>query len=159
MKVICNTTPFIALASINQIGLLKDIYSTLITPKAVIEEVSVGGAIRVQNLASLDWIEVVPNVVTVENRILFQLDYGERQVVLNALELEADLVLIDDRNARNIAEYLGLQVKGTLGVLVEAKRKGLILSFRETALKMKEQGIHFSEKLVNEIASNLKETF
>jgi len=157
MKVICNTTPFIALASIDRIGLLKDIYSSVITPKAVIEEVSAGGAIRVQNLASLDWIEVVPNIVTVENRILFQLDYGERQVVLNALELKADLVLIDDRSARNIAEYIGLQVKGTLGVLVEAKRKGLILSFREAALKMKEQGIRFSEELIYEIASNLNE--
>lgn len=158
MKVICNTTPFIALSSIDQIGLLKEIYSSLITPRAVIEEVSAGGAICVPDLASLDWIEVVPNVSTVENRKLFQLDYGERQVVLNALELKANLVLIDDRTARNIAEYLGLQVKGTLGILVEAKRKGLILSFKEAALKMKEQGIHFSEQLINEISLNLKET-
>jgi predicted nucleic acid-binding protein len=158
MKVICNTTPFIALSSIDQMGLLKEIYSSVITPTAVIEEVSAGGAIRVPDLASLEWIEVVPNVVTVENRILFQLDYGERQVILNALELKANLVLIDDRNARNIAEYLGLQVKGTLGILVEAKRRGLILSFKEAALKMKEQGIHFSEQLINEISLNLKET-
>jgi predicted nucleic acid-binding protein len=158
MKVICNTTPFIALSSIDQIGLLKEIFSSLITPRAVIEEVSAGGAIRVPNLASLDWIEVVPNVATVENRKLFQLDYGEQQVVLNALELKADLVLIDDRNARNIAEYLGLQVKGTLGILVEAKRKGLILSFKEAALKMRKQGIRFSEQLINEISLNLKET-
>ena len=47
MKVIFNTTPFIALASIDQIVLLKEIYSSLITPSAVIEEVSAGGAIRV----------------------------------------------------------------------------------------------------------------
>ena len=138
---------------------MKDIYSSLITPRAVIEEVNAGGAISVQNLASLDWIEVVPNVAAAENRILFQLDYGERQVVLNALELKADLVLIDDRSARNIAEYLGLQVKGTFGVLVEAKRRGLILSFREAALKMKEQGIRFSEELINEIALNLNEAY
>jgi predicted nucleic acid-binding protein len=157
LRVICNTTPFIALSSIDQIGLLSEIYSTIITPIAVIEEISAGGAIPVSDLASLDWIEVVPNVLTVENRKLYQLDYGERQVVLNALKLKTDLVLIDDRNARNIAEYLGLNVKGTLGVLVEAKRKGLILSFKELALKMKEQGIRFSERLINEIALNLNE--
>jgi len=129
MKVICNTTPFIALSSIGQILLLKEIYTSIITPIAVIEEVSAGGVIHVPDLASFDWIEIVSNVATVEKRILFQLDYGEQQVVLNALMIKPDLVLIDDRTARNIAEYLGLNVKGTLGVLVEAKRRGLISSF------------------------------
>ena len=71
MKVICNTTPFIALSSIGQIGLLKEIYSSIITPIAVIEETSAGGAIPVSDLASLGWIEVVPNVVTAENRKLY----------------------------------------------------------------------------------------
>ena len=104
MKVICNTTPFIALSSIGQIPLLKDIYSSILVPRAVIEELSVGGIINVPDLASLDWIEVVANVTNIENRLLFQLDYGEQQVVLNALKLKSDLVLIDDKTARNIAE-------------------------------------------------------
>ena len=157
MKVICNATPFIALSSIGQILLLKEIYTSIITPIAVIEEVSAGGVIHVPDLASFDWIEIVSNVATVEKRILFQLDYGEQQVVLNALMIKPDLVLIDDRTARNIAEYLGLNVKGTLGVLVEAKRRGLISSFKESALKMKEHGIRFSERLINEISSKLEE--
>lgn len=157
MKVICNTTPFIALSSIDQLRLLKEIYSSIIVPMAVIEEIGEGGKINVPDLASFDWIEVIPNVTNIENRLLFQLDYGEQQVVLNALKLKPDLVLIDDRTARNIAEYLGLQVKGTLGVLVEAKRIGLISSFKEPALKMREHGIRFSEQLINEISSALEE--
>jgi len=67
-------------------------------------------------------------MTTHKHKLLYQLDYGERNVILNALKLKADLVLIDDRIARNIAEYMGLNVKGTLGVLVDAKRKGLITS-------------------------------
>ena len=157
MKVICDTTPFIALSSIGQILLLKDIYSSVLVPKAVIEEVSVGGLINVPDLASLDWIEVVANVTNIENRLLFQLDYGEQQVVLNALKLKSDLVLIDDKTARNIAEYLGINVKGTLGVLVEAKRKGLISSFKQPALKMMEHGIRFSERLIDEISSSIED--
>ena len=78
-------------------------------------------------------------------------------MVLNALELNADLVLIDDRVARNIAEHLGLRVKGTLGVLVSAKRKGLITSFIDMALEMKENGIYFSEKLIYDISSAIGE--
>jgi len=66
MKVICNTTPFIALSSIDQMGLLKEIYSSLTTPRAVIEEVRAGGDISVPDLASLDWIEVVPNIVSTQ---------------------------------------------------------------------------------------------
>jgi len=157
MKVICNTTPFIALSSINQIGLLKEVYSSIIVPRAVIEEINEGGKINVPDLTTFDWIEVIPNLTNFENRLLFQLDYGEQQVVLNALKLKLDLVLIDDKTARNIAEYLGINVKGTLGVLVEAKRKGLISSFKERALKMKEYGIRFSEQLINEISSSLGE--
>jgi len=147
MKVICNTTPFISLSTIGKINLLRQIYSSVIVPMAVVEEINRGGEISVPDLTSLDWVEVVSNVTTSENRLLFQLDYGERQVVLNALKRQADLVLIDDRVARNIAEYLGLNVKGTLGVLVEAKRKGLIPSFKKAALKIKEQGIHYSIRL------------
>ena len=157
MKVICNTTPFIALSSIEQIGLLKEVYSTIIVPRAVIKEIDEGGKINVPDLTAFDWIEVIPNVTNFKNRLLFQLDYGEQQVVLNALKLKPDLVLIDDKTARNIAEYLGINVKGTLGVLVEAKRKGLISSFKESALKMKEYGIRFSEQLINEISSSLEE--
>jgi len=157
MKVICNTTPFISLSSIGEINLLRQIYSSVIVPKAVVEEINRGGEISVPDLTSLDWVEVVSNVTTSENRLLFQLDYGERQVVLNALKRQANLVLIDDRVARNIAEYLGLNVKGTLGVLVEAKRKELIPSFKKAAFKIKEQGIHYSIRLIDEIASSLGE--
>jgi len=157
MKVICNTTPFIALSSIDQLGLLKEIYSSIIVPRAVIEEINEGGNVNVPDLTSFDWIEVIPNVINVENRLLFQLDYGEQQVVLNALRLKPDLVLIDDKTARNIAEYLGINVKGALGVLVEAKRKGLISSFKKAAFKMREHGIRYSEQLINEISSTLEE--
>jgi len=90
MKVICNTTPFIALSSIDQLGLLKEIYSSIIVPRAVIEEINEGGNVNVPDLTSFDWIEVIPNVTNVEKRLLFQLDYGEQQVVLNALRLKPD---------------------------------------------------------------------
>ena len=52
---------------------------------------------------------------------------------------------------------MGLHVKGTLGVLVDAKRKGLITSFKKMALEMRENGIRFSLRLIEEIALALKE--
>jgi predicted nucleic acid-binding protein len=105
MNVICNTTLLIALASIGHLTLLPTLYTSITTPQAVIDELQAGGAIVVPDLAQTAWVQVVPNITTFEDHLLFQLDYGERHVVLNALKLQADLVLIDDRTARNIAEY------------------------------------------------------
>lgn len=157
LKIICNTTPFIALASIDRVGLMEKLYEAVSVPEAVIEEVRAGGPIRVPDLTSLKWIHVISNVTTHEHKLLYQLDYGERNVILNALKMDADLVLIDDRIARNIAEHMGLHVKGTLGVLVDAKRKGLIASFEEMALEMRENGIRLSLRLIREISSALEE--
>lgn len=157
MKVICNTTPFIALASVDQVQLLKDVYNSVLVPAAVIDELRQGGPIPVPDIQAYEWVKAVPNIEDISNRLLFQLDFGERQVVIRALRDEADLVLIDDRLARNIAEYLGLKVKGTLGVLVEAKRRGLIESFKSLSLRMRKEGIYYSQRLIEEIARELGE--
>jgi predicted nucleic acid-binding protein len=157
MMIVCNTTPFIALASVGKIELLQKNYGSLIVPEAVVEEIEHGGKIYVPSLTSMNWISVVANETGQNNHLLFQLDYGERQVILHALKIQPDMVLIDDKTARDIAEFLGLKVKGTLGVLAEAKRKGLIPSFKEPAMMMKAQGIRFSQKLIEEIALSLGE--
>lgn len=157
MKVICNTTPLIALSSIGLFNLLNDIYGEICIPEAVFEEVERGGGIDVPKLGNIQWIKIMPDIRTYENSLLYQLDVGERQVILHALRAPADLSLIDDRVARNIAEFLGLKVKGTLGVLAEAKRRGLIMSFKKRALEMRDNGIYFSERLIKEIAEQINE--
>ena len=97
------------------------------------------------------------SVAEIEQHNILRASHLAMRRAIAALSVVPDLVLIDDKTARNIAEYLGINVKGTLGVLVEAKRKGLISSFKEPALKMKKYGIRFSEQLINEISSSLEE--
>ncbi len=157
MKIICNTTPFIALSSIGQVDLLQKIYTLIEAPEAVVKEINEGGKIYVPDISNFEWVDVLRNIRNQDDRLLFQLDNGERQVILNALNQNADLVLIDDLIARKIADYLGLKVKGTLGVLVEGKRRGMIPSFKDYAFRMKEQGIRFSDRLILEIAKELDE--
>lgn len=157
MTVISNTTPFIALAAIDQLALLPTLYTSVIVPQAVVKEVEFGGKIYVPHLTLLNWISVVSDEISQYGHFPFQLDDGERQVILNAIKMQASLVLLDDRLARNIAEYLGLTVKGTLGVLAEAKQKGLISSFRELAMAMKVQGLRYSQRLIDEMALKLGE--
>jgi len=155
MRVISNTTPLLALSSVDRLDLLKEIYQEVFIPGAVLQEIQHGGAIKLIGLDKIQWIKVIPDIISEDSNLLFQLDAGELQVVLNGLKYNPDLILIDDRVARNTAEYLGLRVKGTLGVLVEAKRNGLIKSFKECAHEMREQGIYFAEKLIDEISKTI----
>jgi predicted nucleic acid-binding protein len=113
MIVVSNSGPLIALAQINNFELLKTLYNRLYIPPAVQEEV-VGlgrgraGAVEV-DLA--DWIKIVE----VQNRTAIQLlrgqlDLGESQAIVLALELQANLLLIDEARGRRIAQAQGLNV-------------------------------------------------
>ena len=89
--------------------------------------------------------------------VLFELDRGEKQTLLLASKHHDSIVIIDERLGRNVAEYMGLQVTGTLGVLAKAKTSGLIPSFYEAAQSMRNMGIHYSEGLIARLAQHLGE--
>lgn len=69
----------------------------------------------------------------------------------------ADLVIMDERLGRRIAEYVGLKVTGTLGVLAKAKSLGLIPSFRAAADALTGEGIYYSAALIARLADHLGE--
>lgn len=77
-----------------------------------------------------------------------QLHDGEVEVMILAKEIAADVVIIDDANAKKHAKYLGLPVTGTLGVLVKAKQKGYIDELKPILQRMVEKGIYISQSLV-----------
>lgn len=77
-----------------------------------------------------------------------QLHDGEVEVMILAKEIAADVVIIDDANAKKHAKYLGLPVTGTLGVLIKAKQKGYIDELKPILQRMVEKGIYISQSLV-----------
>lgn len=155
--VFSNTTPFISLSSVDLLHLLPSIFGEVVVAPSVVEECSEGGRIFVPELASLPWVKVQPVQSQMQLPALFELDRGERDTLLLAALQTKALVVMDEKLGRNLAEYMGLQVTGTLGVLAKARTQGLIPSFLQAALGMREQGIYFHEGLVNRIAARFGE--
>ena len=129
MIVVSNTSPITNLAAIAQIDLLRQLYGNIVIPSAVYQELTssgteIPGAIEVQ---ILQWIRTQPVLTTALVVSLQQeLDPGEAEAIALAVELGADLLILDERRGYQVATRLGLKVQGVLGVLIAAKSRTLI---------------------------------
>jgi len=157
MIVYSNTTPFIALASIDQLNLLPQLFGKVYVAEAVIAECAAGGRIVVPALKNLNWVVSVADEHDISIPILFDLDQGEKQTLLLAKKNGSDKVIIDERIGRQVAEYMGLNIIGTLGVLVKAKALGLIPSFSKSVMAMQQQGIRYNQRLIARLATYVEE--
>lgn len=150
-KVVVNTTPLIALSHVGQLDLLKKLYGEIIIPEAVYGELSVKTESVCKKAVdnSLDWIRVgkIENQMA-KDMYKTQLHDGKVEVMILAKEMTADVVIIDDANAKKYAKYLKLPVTGTLGVLLRAKQQGYIDRLEPILRQMIEKGIYISQSLV-----------
>lgn len=76
------------------------------------------------------------------------MDRGETEVLALALELNADLVIMDERLGRRHAKRLGLRITGTLGVLTKAKKMGLVPAIRPLITEMQTYGFRLADDLI-----------
>ncbi|MBI4685939.1 MAG: DUF3368 domain-containing protein [Nitrospirae bacterium] len=129
MIVVSNTSPLMNLAVINQLKIIEQLYGKVIIPEEVSNELSNAG-IGKQIEQSL-WIEKhqVKNKGFADS-LKLELDAGEAEAIAVAIELKADLLLIDERRGRNIASRFGQKFNGIMGMLIEAKHKGIITSVK-----------------------------
>lgn len=150
-KVVVNTTPLIALSYVGQLSLLKKLYGEISIPEAVYGEVSVKTESVCKKAvdSSLDWIRVekIKNQMA-KDMYKTQLHDGEVEVMILSKEIMADVVIIDDANAKKYAKYLKLPVTGTLGVLMRAKQEGYIDKLEPVLRQMVEKGIYLSQELI-----------
>ncbi len=159
--IVCNAGPLIALTSVHCLELLRDIYKTVIVPEAVYQEVTCSSSLRgAQSIPDCSWI-CRTFVKTLPDRFLMsELGKGEAEVIALALEKRAYNVLIDERKARRIAElYYSLNVSGTGGILLRAKRTGLIDSVCALMRGMRNNGYYLSDRLMERIAEEAGEVF
>jgi predicted nucleic acid-binding protein len=151
MIVVSNTSPLTNLAAIGQFDLLRRLYASVCIPDGVWDELNASGKLCPgrDQVAAADWIErhAVQNqaLVTALQR---DLDRGEAESIALALELDADLVLMDEREGRHAAQRLGLRVVGVVGILIEAKAQKAIDSVRPQLDNLRQAaGFYLSESL------------
>jgi uncharacterized protein len=136
--VVLDSTCLIALEKIDQLNLLPGLFSQLHAPPAVADEFG----------SSLPWLTVtaVSNQFSV-TVLRTQLDRGEAEALVLASELVAERVVLDDKKARRIAGTLELRVIGTVGIILRAKRAGIIEACRPVLEDLRRVGFHMSEAL------------
>ena len=169
MIAVVNSGPLMALAKLGLLDLLPRLYGQVSLPTAVFVEVVVRGRERGYSDAyfvqmaiqkgKLKVIGVSEDDLPPEIRDL-PLDAGEQQALYLAQRTEAGLVLFDDEKVRDEAKLLGLTIKGTLGVIVQAYQAGL-LTFHELENTfeaiIEREDIWISEELCRSVLRKLKD--
>jgi predicted nucleic acid-binding protein len=151
-----NTTPLFAFAAIGAFDLLQAVHGHLHIVQTVVDECEVGGPIVVPDLHSLGWITIEPAPVYPDPRF-YMLDAGERDTISTALSHNKCRVLIDERLARNLAEYNGLSVVGSLGTILKAHQLKLIPHFLPIVRELQAKGFHYHEPLVQRLGKLARE--
>lgn len=132
MIVVSDASPLLSLAIIDRLDLLKNMYGQILIAPAVHDEIFGSGDQRHgSHINTLNWLETRSTFnSTVMALLMRELDRGEAEAIALAVEMKADLLLLDERKARAIAAYLGLPMAGLLDILGEAKRAHIIPSIK-----------------------------
>nr|AGS52677.1 hypothetical protein [uncultured bacterium contig00064] len=127
MIVVCDASPIIALALCGQLELLDKLFNVVLIPLEVFNESTIEGKEPtpfIRKWAAGKIVEVSDRQkVNIFNETL---DKGESEAIALALEKAADYLLVDEKKGRKTATENRIKVIGSLGVLIMAKRKGLI---------------------------------
>ena len=122
-----------------ELELLNKIYGKIITTKEVAAEFG---------LDLPEWIQIQSPTDAIRQTILeLQVDKGEASAISLALETTDCTIILDDNKARRLAQQLGLNITGTIGVIVKAKQEGLIHSIKPLLAKVKQTDFRLSEEL------------
>lgn len=109
-------------------------------------------------IGQIDWISVqAPQNQKLVYKLLEELDLGESESIALAVEEGARYLIIEESKGRAIADSYGVKVVGILGVLIQAKQKGVIPSVKESIEKLIEIGFRLDKKLIRRVLQGLGE--
>ena len=148
-EAISNTSPLLYLHRIGAMGWLPQLFDAVWTPDAVKRELLEGRAkgYDAPDLTEHPWLNIVNPASMPSEWLALDLGAGELAAMALALEQPTKIILLDDLLARRTAQAAGLQVWGTLRVLLEAKAQGLTDLVTPSVLRLSQAGMWISPEV------------
>ncbi len=154
-KVVSDSSPLIALYQINRFSLLEEFYEQIIIPQAVWNELIDTRAenkefftqLRQKGFLQIQKVPFSPTLILLKREI----DEGEAEAIQLALTLKADILLVDEKEARALARTHNLTMTGVLGILMRATREKKITSLKEEIQKLEQVGFRIHPELKQKI--------
>ncbi len=158
-EVVTNTSPLLYLHQLGKLELLGALYSKVLVPKSVVDELDAGRALGhdVPRVDELPWTRVVSSPTVALLALATDLGRGESEAIAIAHERQA-LLILDDGLARRHASLLRITLTGTLGVLLKAKTSGHISRVEPLVTRLSELGFHLSARTRDAVLKLANET-
>jgi len=149
---VVDASPFIFLSRANHLDLLHSIYGKILIPRAVAEEILAMGPYDVSAaaLTNCHLSEIVPSPPIPASIRRWGLGPGESSVLALVLPNPQMIVIMDDLAGRRCADAKGLKTRGTLGIVLLARKRGLIRSARATMEELIRSGLCLSQPVLDE---------
>jgi predicted nucleic acid-binding protein len=152
--IVCDTTVLLYLGRVGLFGILPALFDPIYVPEQVALELDMGRLLRRDTIDPQDFAWAVPVSVsqdTIDGLPANRLGAGERAVIAYAHACDGCIAGLDDRQARQLAETLGIQVVGLLGILLRAKQADLIASIRSPLDAIVDQGFRLARDLYQDV--------
>ncbi len=148
MILVADASALIALATCNSLDLLEALFGNVLVPEAVLSEVT--AVDKPQSARLITYLHGKVRSVDMQRFVYLDAfaDAGETQAMLLYKEVDADYLLIDDKRGRKVAKINQIKTVGSLGVLLQAKRAGLIPCIAPLIDQISESPIYMSENLI-----------
>ena len=164
MIVVSDTTPIISLILIEQLELLEKLFHNVYIPMGVYEELTEHPLYSMQSetVKNCSFIKPV-SVKDLKSVDIFRkatgLDKGESEAIVLSEEINADILLMDEKKGRKIATQMGLTITGTLGILLNAYKENMIAQNEiiNCVDKLKNNKIYISDYLHNAVLLKIHE--
>ncbi len=151
-RIVINTGPILALvAALGDLAILKNLYKEVHVPIEVSREILAGGTsgIGVQQFIGASWLIKWEVEQVLPSFLANTLDRGEASVIQLALSESIRTVCIDEVVGRRVTRLNGLLLTGSVGIILRAKREGLVHSVSDAVRQMRRNGIWLSDRVVS----------
>ncbi|MCP4702947.1 MAG: DUF3368 domain-containing protein [Gammaproteobacteria bacterium] len=149
MIIVADASPLVALALCDCLAALTALFDDVAVSQAVYEEVTVANKPGADKLRA--FLQGKVHTLDLDKFIIGGdvLDEGELTSIALYKHLQADFLLIDEKSGRRIAKLNHIQIIGSLGVLIKARKKGIIPTLKPHIETLRQARIYFSDTLLD----------